>query len=51
MEVAGMVLHSGVRGGDGAAVVSGGNDEVLQPEWKKRGEVLSKKERGGDLSS
>jgi hypothetical protein len=36
MEAAGMVLHSGVHGGDGAAVVSGGNDEVLQPEWKKR---------------
>jgi hypothetical protein len=41
------MLHSGVRGGGGAAVVAGGDGEVLLPEGEKMGEERPKKEGEG----
>jgi hypothetical protein len=43
----GAMIHSGVRGGGGAAVVAGGDGEVLLPEGEKMGEERPKKEGEG----
>jgi hypothetical protein len=48
MEVARTVLHTSVHDGGSAAMVAGGEGEVLEPKGKKRGETRSKKEGGGD---
>jgi hypothetical protein len=43
----GAMIHSGVRGGGGATVVTVGDGEVLQPEGEKMGEERPKKEGEG----
>jgi hypothetical protein len=51
VEAAGAVIHGGVHGGGGIAVVTDGDGEVLQSKGEKRGEAWPKKEGGKDRSS